>query len=130
MRKKCNAIWIAAMLTAAVLTGFSGCTEGEIPSLSSSDTNHNCITGRIRRREQHRGNSRNFCRRNGSRNGNCGNHSGTGRNHRARSGNHFGGNDNSSRSRCRHLGICGCGKDTVRGVELHRPDRQRQPAER
>lgn len=26
------------MLTAAVLTGFSGCTEGEIPSLSSSDT--------------------------------------------------------------------------------------------
>ena len=37
--------------------------------------NHNCITGRIRRREQHRGNSRNFCRRNGSRNGNCGNHS-------------------------------------------------------
>ena len=26
------------MLTAAVLTGFSGCTEAEIPSLSSSDT--------------------------------------------------------------------------------------------
>ena len=26
------------MLTAAVLTGFSGCTEGEIPSLYSSDT--------------------------------------------------------------------------------------------
>ncbi|HCD40829.1 hypothetical protein [Ruminococcus callidus] len=38
MRKKRNTIWIAAMLTAAVLTGFSGCTEGEIPSLSSSDT--------------------------------------------------------------------------------------------
>lgn len=38
MRKECNTIWIAAMLTAAVLTGFSGCTEGEIPSLSSSDT--------------------------------------------------------------------------------------------
>lgn len=36
--KKRNTIWIAAMLTAAVLTGFSGCTEGEIPSLSSSDT--------------------------------------------------------------------------------------------
>lgn len=35
MRKKRNTIWIAAMLTAAVLTGFSGCTEGEIPSLSS-----------------------------------------------------------------------------------------------
>ena len=38
MKKKRNTIWIAAMLTAAVLTGFSGCTEGEIPSLSSSDT--------------------------------------------------------------------------------------------
>lgn len=38
MRKKRNTIWIAAMLTAAVLTGFSGCTEGEISSLSSSDT--------------------------------------------------------------------------------------------
>lgn len=38
MRKECNTIWIAAMLTAAVLAGFSGCTEGEIPSLSSSDT--------------------------------------------------------------------------------------------
>lgn len=38
MRKECNTIWIAAMLTAAVLTGFSGCTEGEIPSLSSSGT--------------------------------------------------------------------------------------------
>ena len=38
MRKKRNTILIAAMLTAAVLTGFSGCTEGEIPSLSSSDT--------------------------------------------------------------------------------------------
>ena len=38
MRKKCNTILIAAMLTAAVLTGFSGCTEGEIPSLYSSDT--------------------------------------------------------------------------------------------
>lgn len=121
MRKKRNTIWIAAMLTAAVLTGFSGCTEGEIPSLSSSDTAETTTaspeeSAAESSTEETAETSAAETEAATETNGNC--------------GNHFGGNDNSSRSWCRHPGICGCGKDTVRGIELHRPDRQRQPAER
>ena len=123
MRKKRNTIWIAAMLTAAVLTGFSGCTEGEIPSLSSSDT---AETTTASPEESAAESSTEETAETSAAETEAATETAEtipAPDETTEPANHFGGNDNSSRSRCRHLGICGCGKDTVRGVELHRPDR-------